>query len=284
MKIKKFLDYLNYLRISFIVVPVLPGRETHTLKITTTKLLIYFAAHTAAAILLITFLMAVTPLKSILFLYETAETRQQAKEIVDLNKKIIHLNKELNHITSLNKNLQFAIFLGDSSLADSLSRIRDSVSAKNKPEGSFGGNVLHAFRELFFNESQNTKLVFMNPVAGFISKGYEPQNGHMGIDYALKNNTPIIAAAGGYVVFADYTTYDGYMIIIAHDENYITLYKHCSVLAKKMRDFVNQGEIVAFSGNSGENTTGPHLHFEVWKNGQAIDPAKVLINPREESN
>ncbi|HEX2983496.1 MAG TPA: M23 family metallopeptidase [Ignavibacteriales bacterium] len=284
MKIKKLLEYLKYLKISFIVVPVLPGRETHTIKITTTKLLIYFAAHTAIALFLIVFLMAVTPLKSVLFLYETAETRQQAKEIVDLNKKIIHLNKELNHITSLNKNLQFAIFLGDSALADSLGRIRDSAAAKHKSDANLGGNILQAYRNLFAKEEQNTKLIFMNPVSGFISKGYEPQNGHMGIDYALKNNTPIIAAAGGYVVFADYTTYDGYMIILAHDNNYITLYKHCSVLTKKMRDFVNQGEIIAFSGNSGENTTGPHLHFEVWKNGQAIDPAKVLINPREESN
>jgi murein DD-endopeptidase MepM/ murein hydrolase activator NlpD len=68
------------------------------------------------------------------------------------------------------------------------------------------------------------------------------------------------------------------MIIIVHPDDYITVYKHCSLLIKKERERVLQGELIALSGNTGEITTGPHLHFEVWKNGKPIDPKEILIN------
>ena len=100
----------------------------------------------------------------------------------------------------------------------------------------------------------------------------------MGIDFVVKSGTPVYASANGYVIFSDYTNKDGNMLIIGHPDNYITIYKHCSVLMKKERDTVIQGELIALSGNTGEITTGPHLHFEIWKDGQPIDPRTVLIN------
>jgi lipoprotein NlpD len=80
------------------------------------------------------------------------------------------------------------------------------------------------------------------------------------------------------VVFSDYTFTDGYKIIINHSNDYISIYKHCSSLLKNERDFVLQGELIALSGNSGEISSGPHLHFEVWKNGKPVDPKNVIIN------
>ena len=93
----------------------------------------------------------------------------------------------------------------------------------------------------------------------------------------MKENNPIFASASGYVVFADYTTNFGYTIIINHSENYLTKYLHCSSLLKMDGDFVRQGEMIALSGNSGTESTGPHLHFEIWKDGKPIDPSKVII-------
>ena len=100
----------------------------------------------------------------------------------------------------------------------------------------------------------------------------------MGLDFAVRTGTSILASAAGYVVFAGFTADDGYMIILVHSDGYITVYKHCSGLTKKLRDSVLQGETIALSGNTGLATTGPHLHFEIWKNGQVIDPKDLLIN------
>ncbi len=100
----------------------------------------------------------------------------------------------------------------------------------------------------------------------------------MGIDYVLKTGTQISAAASGYIIFADFTVKDGYMIIILHPHDYISVYKHCSSLLKKTREIVQEGEIIALSGNTGEITTGPHLHFEIWHHGKPINPKSVLLN------
>lgn len=98
----------------------------------------------------------------------------------------------------------------------------------------------------------------------------------MGIDFVIKTGTPVYSAAGGYIVFADFTVNDGYMVIIAHSDGYITVYKHCSVLLKKARDIVSEGEMIALSGNTGELSTGPHLHFEIWKDGKPLGPSKFF--------
>ena len=98
----------------------------------------------------------------------------------------------------------------------------------------------------------------------------------MGIDFGVASGSPVYASAGGLIIFAEYTVESGYQIILQHDDNYLTIYKHCSSLIKRIRERVTQGELIALSGNSGKNTTGPHLHFEIWQNGKPIDPQKFL--------
>ena len=100
----------------------------------------------------------------------------------------------------------------------------------------------------------------------------------MGVDFVVKEGTPVYAASGGYIVFSDYTIDDGYMIIIIHRDGYISIYKHCSSLIKGVRDNVEQGELIALSGNSGKHTTGPHLHLEIWRDGKPVNPEKQFIN------
>ena len=133
--------------------------------------------------------------------------------------------------------------------------------------------------EKYFPDSTNNyPLMFQKPVTGFVNQQFNPDRGHLGIDYGTKKGSPVCAAAGGIVLFADYTIDNGYMLIIQHDKDFISIYQHCSTLLKKTRDVVRQGEVIALSGNSGKNTTGPHLHFEIWQNGKPINPEKYLIN------
>lgn len=113
-------------------------------------------------------------------------------------------------------------------------------------------------------------------VKGSISQRFKPERSHYGIDIATPRNEPVGAVADGTVIFADWTGSFGYTIIIDHNE-YTTFYKHCSRLFKKGGEQVRLGEVIALAGDTGQESSGIHLHFEVWKNGVPVDPEKYLI-------
>ncbi len=115
------------------------------------------------------------------------------------------------------------------------------------------------------------------PAVGYISRRFESERGHNGIDYAGKLGSLIVAAAGGYVVFAGYSVDDGYTVILSHGGGYLTVYKHNQNVLTSVGDFVNRGEPIALLGNSGRTSYGPHLHFELWKDGQPKNPNEYLI-------
>ncbi|MEP0545682.1 MAG: M23 family metallopeptidase [Rhodothermales bacterium] len=115
------------------------------------------------------------------------------------------------------------------------------------------------------------------PVEGFFARGFDAARGHYGIDEAVEEGTPVRAIGDGYVVFADWTNDGGYVVAVQHADGYLSVYKHNSRLLKRIGDRVRSREAVALSGNTGEITTGPHLHFELWRNGLAQDPRLYLI-------
>jgi murein DD-endopeptidase MepM/ murein hydrolase activator NlpD len=205
---------------------------------------------------------------------QDAET---SKEIEELNTKVIFLAKELQTLKSNNQKLKYALALGDSSLIDSFKINPDTLDKfyKVPKEGNIFGALFNYFEKLF--QPGEEPIFFISPVNGYTSRGFDPERGHFGIDIVVKDGSPVYASAGGFVVFSGYTNNYGHIIIISHSEDYLSIYKHCSVILKKEREFVRQGDLIALSGNSGLATTGPHLHFEIWHNGKPIDPEKVLI-------
>ncbi|MCS7086926.1 MAG: M23 family metallopeptidase, partial [Bacteroidia bacterium] len=114
------------------------------------------------------------------------------------------------------------------------------------------------------------------PVDGFITRGYDPLNRHFAIDVAAPEGTPVRAVADGVVILAEYSVENGHVIAVSHSNNLVSFYKHNKVLARQVGSYVSMGEPIAFVGNSGENTTGPHLHFELWIAGQPVNPSKYL--------
>jgi murein DD-endopeptidase MepM/ murein hydrolase activator NlpD len=116
------------------------------------------------------------------------------------------------------------------------------------------------------------------PVEGFFARGFDAARGHYGIDKAVEQGTPVRAIGDGYVVFADWTNDGGYVVAVQHADGYLSVYKHNSRLLKRVGDRVRNREAVALSGNTGEITTGPHLHFELWRNGLAQDPRLYLVD------
>lgn len=115
------------------------------------------------------------------------------------------------------------------------------------------------------------------PVKGYITQEYSPDQQHFGIDFAGKVGSTVHAATEGNVIFSSWTYDDGYMIIVAHGNGYRTAYKHNQALLKSTGEFVRRGEPIALLGNTGRTSYGPHLHFEVWKDGLPQNPKDYLL-------
>ncbi len=152
--------------------------------------------------------------------------------------------------------------IGDMKLAPS-----DSLFRKDFEKNEFSvvslTNAKH--REL-------EEVFFFTPITGFISDHYDVKKGHYGADIVAKSNEPVKCLADGMVIMASWTQDSGHVIAVQHRGNLVSVYKHNAGLLKKVGSFVNAGEIISIVGNSGEMTDGPHLHFEMWYNGNSLNP------------
>ncbi|HMN16666.1 MAG TPA: M23 family metallopeptidase [Ignavibacteriaceae bacterium] len=265
-KIKKF---------SLLIVPEETSNAPKSFKISSSKLIASVVIYTFVVFLLGFYVISYTPLNEILLPYSLRLTDSDKKKVDILNNKVKLLAKEVEALKSVNSRLKFAIMLGDTSLFKDDIKQKDTVKTIPK-QGDLFAVVSKIISDLFYRQEKD--IYFIRPVTGFVSNKFNPEAGHYGYDFALKENTPVYASSGGYIVFADYSPMYGYTIIINHPENYVTKYMHCAMLVKKEGEIVKQGELIALSGNSGIQSSGPHLHFEIWKDGKAIDPEKVLIN------
>ena len=120
------------------------------------------------------------------------------------------------------------------------------------------------------------EIALLHPVSGEISARFKATADHLGVDILAPQNTPIKAARAGVVFMSEFTNDNGNVIGIQHDHNLVSFYKHNSRLLKQVGDRVRPGEAIAIIGNTGKLTTGPHLHFELWHEGQPVDPADYL--------
>jgi murein DD-endopeptidase MepM/ murein hydrolase activator NlpD len=121
-----------------------------------------------------------------------------------------------------------------------------------------------------------TETFFFSPIKGVLTAGFAPQNNHYGVDIVAKENEPVKAITDGTVILATWTLETGYIISIQHSNELISIYKHNSVLLKKIGDVVRGGEIISIIGNTGELTSGQHLHFELWYKGTPLNPQKFI--------
>lgn len=121
------------------------------------------------------------------------------------------------------------------------------------------------------------QMHLMDPVDGYVTDDYDKQKEHYGVDIAAKDGAPVKAVLDGKVISADYTLETGYVIEVQHKDNLISIYKHNSLLLKKPGTFVKTGEVIALVGSTGELSTGPHLHFELWQDGRSLNPKDYIV-------
>ena len=210
-----------------------------------------------------------------------------SEELVRLSLKTDQLLEEIElkdqKLKLLDKVLRGESF--DDSVHEDSSRnvlVRDGGLKASKNDSLFRQAIEREGRFDVFSETSDKPLELINiafyaPLKGIISDSFNLQNDHFGVDILAAENEAIKASLGGTVVFSDWTSETGYSIAIQHDNNIVSLYKHNSVLLKKTGELVKAGDVIAIIGNSGEFSSGPHLHFELWHKGNAIDPEHHIL-------
>ena len=205
------------------------------------------------------------------------------KELVTLALKSDSLASALS-ISSLYLSNIESIIKGDSInfeyLDDSLNKIDNSEINffKSKEDSLLRIRVEREDQSSINLNSQrkSKQFLFFPPIEGFISDSFNLKTNHHGIDLVAKTGTKIKSIGEGTVVVSDWNPQTGYVLGIQHSENFISFYKHCSVLLKNVGDIITTGENIAIIGNSGELSSGPHLHFELWKSGVPLDPSLYI--------
>jgi len=278
----KWFTLENIKNSSFYFTPNLPIITTKRYKFSVLRVAAYVSIYTITAWFLLIIILTVTPLKDYVFVIDNSELKAQTEKIKELQNRVVVLTDQLQELASTNERVRYAMKLAGRDSIKPNDALYDTMRKKIDKKINVGGNiyaVFVSFIEKYFGVKNNLQsFFFIEPTNGVITQGFNSANGHMGIDFGVASGSPVYASAGGLIIFAEYTVESGYQIMIQHDNNYLTIYKHCSSLIKKIRERITQGELIALSGNTGKNTTGPHLHFEIWQNGKPIDPQKILSN------
>jgi murein DD-endopeptidase MepM/ murein hydrolase activator NlpD len=223
--------------------------------------------------------IAYTSLKEYIPGYDSTELRKQAVQNLFVTDSLITLyNQNLQYLNAIR-----AVLNEDISFEDP-ERMDQSLQVENQDAPEFISSIpedslLRAFvsQQDKYNpdlSSSNVTLetLLLPPAIGPISQGFNTEESHFAVDIVLEANTPIKSIADGRVVFAEWTAQTGYVIIIEHSQGILSVYKHNAALSKEQGDVVQGGEVIALAGNTGELTTGFHLHFELWVEGYPMDP------------
>ncbi|MFP4844572.1 M23 family metallopeptidase [Winogradskyella sp. PE311] len=244
-----------------------------------------FVLTSLSAIFLVFFtilLIAFTPLREYIPGYSSAKLKKQASI---LNYKTDSLVNELEvnkqYYASIRKVLTGDVktvdFNRDSIIEAAKNDIDILQVSTNKEDSLLREKVEKEDKYNLFDDSSNqSNFVLFPPVNGTISEEYDIEERHYAVDVVVASNTPVKATADGTVIFAEWTVETGYVVILEHNQELISVYKHNSAITKTQGDLVKAGEVIALSGNTGELSTGPHLHFELWSKGYPVNPTNFI--------
>jgi murein DD-endopeptidase MepM/ murein hydrolase activator NlpD len=222
--------------------------------------------------------IAFTPLKEYIPGYDSSELRKKAVQNLFLADSLITLyNQNIQYLNSVRKVLSEDISFEESQL--SVEQLENqNLAVPSFTEPILEDSLLRAFvsqqdkyNPLISDKVEINSYLFP-PALGPISQPFDLKESHFAVDIVVKENTPIKAIADGTVIFSEWTAETGYVIILEHSLGILSVYKHNASLTKKQGDSVLSGEVIATAGNTGELSTGFHLHFELWMDGYPMNP------------
>jgi hypothetical protein len=230
-------------------------------------------------------LVSFTPLREYIPGYPDGNIRWlylQNTMLVDSLEQQIHLRDQyINNVRAILKGKETMSY---STALDSLPPVNKVEFEKNDFDSVLRTQILEEDRynitmayQPVETKFEINKLHFYTPLKGAITNLYDAQGNHFGVDIVSNLNEPILSVLDGTVILAGWTLEAGYVIQVQHGNNLISIYKHNSQLLKDMGDRVKAGEAIAIVGNTGEYTTGPHLHFELWFNGKPLNPRDYIV-------
>lgn len=229
-----------------------------------------------------TLLIALTPIREYIPGYSSTDLRRRAFDLAittdSLENQLTYNKRYLLNIRNILEGKP-TIDFADTLLTDSVvnAQLDRSISDKD--------SALRAFveEEEQFNLTNSgeegivrANLSFFNPVKGIVTNTFDPAEDHLGVDIVAKKDEVVKAVQDGIVIFSEWTSETGYVLIIQHADDFVSVYKHNSSLLKEQGEVVRSGEPIAVIGNSGKLTTGPHLHFELWYDSNPVDPESYM--------
>ena len=235
-----------------------------------------------ALIGLTTLLIAFTPLREYIPGYSSTRLKRQATELTYKTDSLVNVldytNRYLDNVRMVlrgeiennesNRDSLFEKYKLDPANID-LTPIREDLELRKEV-------ALEDKYNLFERNLQDLTNALFPPLTGVVSQEYDPKKKHYAVDVAASEGLPIKAVADGTVIFSGWTSDTGYVLIMEHKDDLLSVYKHNGSLNKVQGDLVKSGEVIAAVGNTGELTTGPHLHFELWLNGKPINPLDFI--------
>jgi murein DD-endopeptidase MepM/ murein hydrolase activator NlpD len=279
-KKKSFFEKLKY-QYRLIIYNDSTFQSVWNMKLSRLKVFTVTSLTSAVLVILVILLIATTGLREYIPGYPKAEFRQM---LVENALKVDSLELELKRRDEFFKSIK-AIISGDipedNLVIDSSIGVTEINFNDYNHDSVFQDKLLAEQLSLSMedNESQKTSMSQMHffvPVKGIITNRFNTTSDHFGVDLVSDPNARISSVLDGTVIFSGWTLETGYTIYIQHESDLISVYKHNAELLKKSGDKVRAGEAIAIIGNSGELSTGPHLHFELWYNGNPINPEQYI--------
>ncbi len=235
-------------------------------------------------VVLVTIIIAFTPLREFIPGYANVSVRKQGVENYLKSDSIeVVLAQNNLYIANLKQIIQGKLISFDEKTFIDSTINYNNITNEPIEEDSLLRNMIETeekynlFKKAGSTPGNISSFIFFNPLKGTVTNRFNVKKQHFGIDVVAPKNEAIKATLDGTVIFAEWTAETGYVIQLQHANNLISIYKHNSVLHKEPGDHVKAGEVIAIVGNSGEYSTGPHLHFELWYNGIPINPEDYMM-------
>ncbi|MEY2738305.1 MAG: hypothetical protein RL259_214 [Bacteroidota bacterium] len=256
--------------------------ETFSLKL---NLMNVFVVGSVGAILIIfvtTYIIAFTPLREYIPGYASSKLKQEALEMAIKSDSLEQSVKVNNaYISSIKKvltgDLEYAKLNKDSIKALGPEGIDEASIAPTENEKILRDQVIKEDKFNVFDSAQpKVGFVLFAPVQGTIIEKYSPKNKHLAVTVALGKNTPIKSIGAGTIIFSDWTPSSGYVVIIRHKDDILSVYKNAASVTKSQGNIVKSGEVIALAGTSTPQKTNATLRFELWKDGFPIDPTQFI--------
>lgn len=256
--------------------------EVWQLRLSRMNVIVFFGGFSILLIALVSVLIAFTPLREFIPGYPDSQTR---KGYVKNALKVDSLERVVAQWQRYYEDINILLNGGEplTGRQTAIDTVKPTAKVELSPSEEDSLLRMQIESDEMFNLSVGSSTTkksnipfFIPPVKGIITNKYNPSKNHYGVDLVAGPNEGVLAIAKGTVILSTWSLETGYTIAVQHEEGFLSVYKHNSKLLKRQGEFVNSGDVIAIIGNSGELTTGPHLHFELWHHGATVDPAKYI--------